>query len=758
LPNWIQRIIRASIRYPISFLLFWGVIATIALFGIRQLTFDTTTESVLDRSDPAWQFYRDSTRRFGGDEIIVVAIRSKEPWDPKVLQSVMALGKRIGTLSGVRRVDSLATIPLVHFTKTRELNIEPPLAAGIPFDEHARKELIERVNNDRIASGNLVSDDGRVFAINVFLDHESGDSQAYILDAIRSWTDPASTWISGVPVFRTQVNARTRQEVLIFVPITVIVIGAFLVLVFGSIRSAVISLLASGIGTLIPLGLMGSLGTPLTISTMILPSILLALGSAYIMHVLSVARGPATASDREEQILSVGGPILLSGMTTAIGFIALSTIRIDALRDLGGYGALGVLAALGATLTFVPALLEILPVPIGRARIDKAIRFRLRDRLVQIATEHARAVLALWFLVLALSSLGLARLHVETDAVIWFPKGSSVRDSYDEIREHLSGISPMNIVIEAQDDRPVTSPEVLNSIASMSDFLEGMPEVGRAVSFADPLKQLHVGFRDGSGDDLPNDSALIEQYVLLLSSSDYLEDLISIDRKRANVSLRVNNNGSIDLLRVARAAESWWANYGAKGFSATSTGIMYEFARSEDEIAWGQVRGLVTALAAISLVLFAIFRWPLLAGIAVLPNLIPLTVVFGGMGILGVPLDAVTVGLGSMALGIAVDDTIHVVDGYRTELESGVTPIRAIHATFERVLPPLIFTTVAISGGFLVLGLSDFTVTRNLGFITAGTVALCLVADLTLLPTLLVSFVRARRGVNTGRGDFTPDR
>ena len=126
------------------------------------------------------------------------------------------------------------------------------------------------------------------------------------------------------------------------------------------------------------------------------------------------------------------------------------------------------------------------------------------------------------------------------------------------------------------------------------------------------------------------------------------------------------------------------------------------------------MRGLGFALAAISVVLFAIFRWPLLAAVAVVPNVIPLAVVFGSMGLVGVPLDAVTVGLGCMALGIAVDDTIHVVSGYRDGVSAGLEPLAAVGRTFKRVLPPLVYTTVAVAGGFAVLGLSEFTVTQNL--------------------------------------------
>ena len=171
---------------------------------------------------------------------------------------------------------------------------------------------------------------------------------------------------------------------------------------------------------------------------------------------------------------------------------------------------------------------------------------------------------------------------------------------------------------------------------------------------------------------------------------------------------------------------------------------MYEFGRAEEEIAYGQIRGLLFALTAIGCVLLALLRRPMVALISLLPNAIPVAMAFGCMGLVGIPLDAATVCLGSLALGIAIDDTIHVVTGYRDERAGGAEPIPALEACLARVLPALVLTTVAVGGGVGVLAFSGFTLIRNLGLVTAVLVSLCLLADLTLLPALLVREGRSR--------------
>jgi predicted RND superfamily exporter protein len=252
------------------------------------------------------------------------------------------------------------------------------------------------------------------------------------------------------------------------------------------------------------------------------------------------------------------------------------------------------------------------------------------------------------------------------------------------------------------------------------------------------LRQLHAAFAGVPDAGLPQDAALIEQYLLLLSSVDRMQDVLRTDHAGANVMLRVDDNSSDNLLDVARGAEAWWRAHGLAGVTARATGIMFEFARAEDEIALGQIRGLAASLLVIGGLALLIFRSRRVAAIAMIPDAVPLALTFGFMGLAGIPLDAATVLVGCLALGIAVDDTVHVLSGFVEHPRHRDDPRQALADTFRRVLPPMLLTTIAIAIGFGVLGLSDFAVTRNFGLLTAATVVVALLADLTLLPALLL--------------------
>lgn len=732
-----ERIVGAAISSPRATLAGWAALLMLAGFGALGLEIDTSTDSILDRQDPAYAYHRHSQELFGGEEVLVVAITSEEPWGAGALSEVVRLSARFEGMDHVRRVDSLDTVPLIRVGAGGELQLDPALGDGIPETPAARRKLGAEVQADRIAPRNLVSDDGRVFALNLLLEAGTSDGFLEMVEAVRSQVDPQRSWISGVPVFRTEINTSTRKELFAFVPLTIALMGALLFFVFRSAYAIVLSLSVGLLGTSVMLGAMGATGVSITLITMILPSIVLALGCAYAMHILAAAQGERELDGLRTALARVSLPVALSGLTTAIGFASIGAVRIDAVREAGGFGALGVLVTLAATLTALPACLALRRLPSLRPRFSATLEGPVCDALTRLATRRRGAALLAWALLLLPLCLGLARLDAATDATSWFPEGTRPRDEYDHIRRALSGISPVNVVVESRGGRPVTEPEVVEALDRLASHLEARSDVGKAVSLADPLRQTHGGFMDDPALPLPESRALIEQYLLLLESVESIDDVVTEDRSAANVVLRVDDNRSGSLRDVAADAEAWWSEHGVPDFAARGTGTMFEFARAEDEITFGQIRGLTIAFLVIGLLLWLVFGRFDLAGLALIPNALPVLAIFGFMGLAGIALDAGTVMVGSLALGIAVDDTMHVITSLYEAHEGGASSEDALAVALRTNLPALTYTTVVIAAGFGVLGLSDFTYIRNLGLLIMAIMGVCLAADVSLLPALL---------------------
>lgn len=728
---------RVSASRPYSALLLWCALLIFFGFGVAQLEVDTTTDSFLDRDSRSWKYYEWSQKHFGGDEIIVVALPAREPYSQSLLTQIVELTRELQRLPGVRRVDSLSSVPLIHATARGTVRLDPALSdgAGTAVSSWAG---VEAIRADRIAYGNLISRDGRVGAINVWLKRGYNGYEELVAAVDEAVADQRA-WVSGVPVFRAAASKRTREEILQFVPLTILAMAMLLGLGYRSLRGVVVPLAVGGCGAVVIAGMMGFSGVPLSLITMTLPSVLIAIGCAYAMHMVSASRGTRSEEELGEAIGRVARPVFLSAVTTAVGFAAVGTVEIEEVRRVGGFGAVGALVLGLATLTLAPALLAVLKDATTDSAAMRWGEISIRAILVKLAFRHRCRVLGGCCIAVSVLGAGVGYVEVETDATKWFPPGNSVRDAYDRITEALSGISPVNVVVQSTAGGSVTNPDALRAIDGLTSHLESLDQVGRALSIRDPLRQIHGGFTDEASQPLPVARGLAEQYLLLLESVEEIGDLVTGSRDAANIPLRVDDNGSKALLSVEREAEQWWTRYGVEGFETHTTGIMYEFARAEDVIAIGQIKGLALAFVAISLVLLLFLRDLRLSVVALLPNVVPIIIIVGVMGWLGVALDAGTVIVASLALGIAVDDTIHLVDGFGRRAGAGQWVKAALEGALSEVLHPIVMTTAAIAIGFGLLGLSEFALTRNLGLMVGSVAILCLVADLFVLPALLVS-------------------
>jgi uncharacterized protein len=302
---------------------------------------------------------------------------------------------------------------------------------------------------------------------------------------------------------------------------------------------------------------------------------------------------------------------------------------------------------------------------------------------------------------------------VSTDIVEWYSPDSKIRRDYNEIRTSMSGISPVSLFIESKDGRSVIEADVIRAIHSLSEELEARVGVGKVLAISHPLMMMRGAY--GNGDfSLPTSRSEANQYLLLLESEEPVWDLISRDQKSARMAMRVNDNGSEAIVGIASWAKDWWKTNGPGDFSAQPTGLMYEFAKTNKAIVRTQVSGLLLAFAGVGVVLLVVLGSFRLAAAALLPNLIPLAAAYGAMGYLGIPLDAGTACLGSLALGIAVDDTVHVATHWSRRRAIGMEHDKAILGSLSAVMPALVLSSACIVAGFGVLGTSDLGLVRNL--------------------------------------------
>ena len=743
-----RAIVNLSTSNPRIVLGVWFLLTLIVAPALLRVGVETSTESVLDKQSESWAYYQRSLDLFGGDEIVVLATEAGPTKSASQLAAIDSLSSQFSDLEGVRRVDSLSTQPVISVDEHGGLDLSPAAFGFGNSGSPATGEITNKALADRVLPKTLISEDTRILAINLILERDASSYYESIIPKVDQLVSSMSGawdnhWTSGVPVFQRETSRQTRSELLTFGPITIVVVFGLVSFIFRSLRAGVAALIVGALGNWMMLAAIGIAGTPVGFTMVILPPVVFALAAAYAMHMLTAASGSQVQGDTTTNLAleSVATPIALSGLTTAIGFAATALTGIEAVRNVGAFGGIGVLAVLTIVLTALPAILTILPLPPVRPRGFEYLSTHVAPNLTRHTSRRRRSIIATWAIVAVAAAFGLDSVRVDTDATRWFHEGTPIRDDYEAIRERLSGISPINIVIEwsegsEYETRMVIEPELLRLIDQFDQYLEELPQVGKAVSIADPIRQIHAGFNPES-DDLPNSTNAVQQYLLLLESVEQIGDLVSTDRRATNIILRLDNNGSSEILDTAASAESWWTKHGVSGATARATGVMFEFARAQDSIARSQILGLSSALLAIAVILFAIFGSARAAAATLIPNMIPLVGIYGAMGFLGFPLDAGTVLIGSLALGIAVDDTVHLSNAYfAARPEQSDTD--ALGTALSSVLPALTYTTVIVGFGFCVLALSSFSFIRNLGILMAVVMTVCLIADLHLLPTLLI--------------------
>jgi uncharacterized protein len=733
-PRIVRWLIADAAARPRRALIAWAAITAISLIGLGQLRLEISTESVLDRSGEEWRFYLESTEVFGSDEDIVVAIPAGMFPDDAAMQRLRNLASKLQRIAGVRRVDSLATTPLPYQLANGAAEFTPPFASPMSPDEAAARA--KQVLASSSARGLLVSDDGRTLALRLRLDDPLKLDVQRLSAEIWAAIGSQPAWVSGVPIFRAETSRYTQREIQKFVPITVVVIGILLWLFFRSVAAVALALAVGSVGSILVLGVMGALGVSLSLTGAILPSVLIAIGCANVTHLLAdvdpTARGLQLASSASE----VARPIVMASVVTALAFLSGALVPIEAIRVIAAFGALGALVLALATIHLGTAVLESYPIP----RIDhrtSQMAVAVSQRLVRLATHRSWSVVATWAALLTLAGIGARGVSLETDVTQWFPRRGEVRLAYDAISSRLAGISPLNIVVHAEDGSAITAPVVIDAIDRLTKHLEQLDDVGRAVGINSLIGDTHRVLMSAPANELPKDVALVEQYLLLLESSDELREFVSADRTLSSVSVRVNNNGSERLLAIADEAERWWAANGAPNTSARATGIMYEFARAEREITRGQISGLGLDCVALLFLYFILFRSVGVTLVALVPTVATVLSTFGLLGWAGASLDAGTVFVGTLAVGVTVDETVHLVTAYARSLKQGGDPASAVGASLHRMLPALLMTTSTLAGGFVVLGVSSFAFTRQLGVATAIAMVVCAAANATLLPTLL---------------------
>ncbi len=708
-------------------------------------------------TDPGLVAYEEFHASFGNDEVVLLWVEPPGgPFSPAGQAAIETVSGRLEALEGVARVHSILTARDAWKTD-----------AGLRFDR-ALEGGAERAADNPLFRDRLVSADGEAAMLWVepaVMDDFDARRDA-IVGAIRATADQALAdlphALGGVGVIYSGLNLVTQRDFGVFVGLSYLVIFGALWWIFRSWRLVAAVGGVVTVGTLVALGALGLAGKQINMITVVLPTLVIVLGLADAVHFpAAFARAQVAGRPRGEAVAAalkqVAVPCLMTTLTTMAGFLALVSSPMAVIRDLGLYAALGVGAALVASMVLMAATLPGLPDAwtLRESRLVQGLLARIRGLL-----ERRRPALVIASVAIAaVSAYGAAQVVTDTYTIGYLPDDHVVVTDHERIEADWGDYSVIDFLVRPAGGRRVDDPEILEATLRFEEAARKLDGVRDGYG-------LHTVYRrmaDVLGAPVPAGEALSPKMVAQLSLLLEIQDLEwdRADPDHADNFLAPLRTEAGDLGRMtlvgrmpsAKEIELLLADLQAVADAAIGdhgsiepAGYPPLYAKIVDYAMSSQIRGFFGALAIIFGLMLVWLRSPRLALIALVPNAFPVLVMMGVMGAAGIHLDIATATVAAIVIGVSIDDSVHFLLHWRRAELDGARWEEAVAITYRHAGLPAVLTTVLLVLGYPVLMLAEVKTVVSFGLLTTVAAAAALYADLVVLPLLLRAWPSRRSG------------
>ncbi|XCN74573.1 MAG: efflux RND transporter permease subunit [Candidatus Electrothrix aestuarii] len=787
---------RLLYRHNILTLLLLTVFVGGLLSQLPKLTLDTSTEGFLHEQDPALLAYNDFRDQFGNTEMVIVAVKGKDIFAPEFLQKLKKM--HVELRDNVPYLDDINS--LINARNTRgegdQLIVED-LLEHWPETPEELAAVKERAVTNPLYKNLLISEQGDFTAIVLQMQAYSSQGEGGVDDVLAGFTEESDSteqkervyltdaengevvqavtrivenyrgpdfeiYVAGGPVVTDFLKKAMMKNMRKFMILAILTIGIFLFLMFRRASAVFLPLFVVILSLLSTLGLMAACGTPIKLPTQILPSFLLAVGVGDSVHILAIFfhRLRHNSWDKAEAVEYAIGhsglAVFMTSLTTAGGLLSFSTADVAPIADLGVYAAAGVMLALLYTLLLLPSLLALIPLKEkkkkethkmkGTSRLDGIL-----SSIGHFATGNPKAILAITALIFIVSIIGITRIKFSHDIVRWYKKDSSIRIASETIDEEMRGSIALEIVLDTGKVNGLYDRDLLQRIDSSVTYVEQVQEgeifAGKAWSITTILKEIHQALNENRAEfyKIPDNPQLIPQEFLLFenSGSDDLEDVTDSQFSKVRFTIKVPFQDAIAYTDFIQTINEHFAQTFPE-LKITTTGMTSILFQTMARVIRSMAKSYTIALIVIT-VLMILLIGKLRTGIlSMVPNLFPIMLTLGVMGWFQVPLDLFTMLVGSISIGLAVDDTIHFMHNFRRYFEQSGDAKQAVMETLHSTGRAMLITTCVLSVGFFIFMFANMNNLFNFGWLTGFTIIMALLADYFIAPALMVLVNQAK--------------
>lgn len=740
-----------------------GVLAAGA--GIRNLGFSMEYRDFFGGADPRVAEFDAMQRSYSKSDnvLLVIAPASADVFNRRVLGAVSWLTERSWTLPYASRVDSLTNFQ--HSSGSEDDIAVSELARdGATLDDAAIERIRQIALADVLLVERIVSRRGHVTGINVNFRLPDVDKAAEIGQVMHATRALAAelereypdlkVYLSGTLTISHAFFEVTVRDLQTLIPL---MFGVLIVVLGLTMRSALGAAAAFGIvgaSAITAFGIGGWLGMTLTPPAAAAAPLIMTLAIADCIHLFATYMNQlACGRDRRgamvESIVSNFGAVTLTSVTTAIGFATMNLADSPPFHDLGNLVVLGVLAAYVLSITLFSATVTVLPIP-ARARTDPLLR--IMDAYSVFAVRHRWKLLAAGLCLFAIPSAFVTRNELNDEFLKYFDESVPFRRDNDFITRELTGVYQFQYSLRAGSRDGVVEPEYLSVLDEFGQWFRQQPEVWHVESLADLLKRINQNVHADDPRDyrLPGSREAAAQSLLLLELSlpaglD-LNDRITVDRSASRMTVGVRTIPARELIALEQRADQWLQEHAPQYMRALPTGPAVLFAHMGMNSIYTGLAQELAALVLISILMLGALRSIRLGLVTLVPNIVPAVASFGVWGLLQGQINMALATVAGMALGIVVDDTIHLMSKYlHARRVHGAMPEVAVRYAITEVGGAVVATSLTLIAGFLALTPSPFVMNWGMGALTALTVFFAMLFDLTMLPGLLLAVDKVRK-------------
>ena len=757
-------------------------------YNTKNFRLDASSDTLLIEGDPDLKYLREINNRYGAKEFLVLTLTPKDPITSDVfVNNLLSLKYKIQSLDWVHNVVTILDIPLLE-------NSDKPITERIQNFQTLKDENVNRekgfkeILESPVFRNFVISEDGKTTGVIVYLKEKKNfdefknkdDLEKYkdklkienhqnileIRQIIDSYKDIGKIFLGGIPMIADDMMSFIKNDILVFGFGVLIFIVLTLWFIFKKMIWIVVPLSSCFFSVVIMTGILGLIGWKVTVISSNFIALMLILTMAMNIHMstrfLQLKKNSPNLSTRETIFLTTGKmlwPILYTVLTTICAFLSLIFSEIKPIIDFGWMMTMGLTVSFIVTFTLLPTLLNFMSS--DGTSVKEQNKSFLTNYFSSLTLKNRLSIIVISGIIFVISIIGITKLEVENSFINYFNKNTEIYKGMKLIDEKLGGTTPLEIIIKFKEDKTEENSEdkdefedweeensdsskywftkdKINKIENVHNYLEKMPEIGKVLSFSSILR-----VAEKLNDNKP--LGTLEMGVLYTKipeniKKEIVDPYISISDNEARVNLRIKD--SLKNLRrndlIKKIDQDLKNKLGLKKDEYKLAGILILFNNLLQSLFKSQILTLGFVMVGIFIMFLILFKNLKLALIGVIPNFLAAFFILGLIGLLGIPLDMMTITIAAITIGIAVDNSIHYIYRFKEEFLKINNYEKTIEACHSSVGIAILNTSITIVFGFSILVLSNFIPTIYFGVFTGIAMLFAMVSVLTLLPSMLI--------------------